>query len=256
MSNINPFLHIEPSRLLEYPFIVPTEKWIRVYIADTLIAESYSPLLLLENDGRELVYFFEKSTVNTQYFNNSEFTGRKNMFKYWHIKIGDKQITNVAYTYNEKAEGELRKLIEYIGFKWNAISKILEEDVELIGHPRNPFHRIDTRPTSRLIQFKIGNKVIAESKHSIALFETDYRVRYYIPADDVKTELLEKTKTTSICPYKGIASYWNIKLHDQIYKEIVWSYEDPDQDALPVKGYYCFWKDAELIVNGESKGKY
>lgn len=255
MSNINPFLEVEASKVFNYPLIVPTEKWIRIYINDVLIAESFSPLLLLDNNGRQIVYFFNKFIVKTEYFIDSEYTGKNNMFRYWHIKINEKEITNAAYTYNENAQGEFRKLIGYIGFKWEAISKIMEEEDVLIGHPRNPFHRIDTRPSTRLIQFKIGETIIAESKRSIALFETDLRVRYYIPMSDIKMNLLEESKITSICPYKGIASYWNINLDGQLYQDVAWSYLNPFSDAMLVKGYICFW-NIDLFVNNEFKGKY
>ncbi len=255
MSNLNPQLNFETQKVFNYPFVVPTEKWIRVYIENILIADSYAPLLLFDTNGRELVYFFDKSDVQIQYFIESDYKGKQEMFQYWHLKVNNKQINNAAYSFNKSSQGEYRKLIGYIGFKWEAVSKILEEDVELIGHPRNPFHRIDTRPTSRLIHFKIDDTVIAESTRSIALFETDFRVRYYIPTDDIKMNLLEKTDTSSICPYKGIASYWNVNLDGKTYKDVAWSYLDPLLDAIPVKGYICFW-NVDLYVNNEYKGKY
>ena len=255
MSNINPQIDFEPKKVLNYPIIVPTEKWIRIYLDDQLVANSYSPLLLVESDGRQLVYFFNEKDVEKEYFRDSEYTGKNNMFKYWHVEINNKQITNAAYTYTDNAEGDLKKLIGHIGFKWNAISKITEENDELIGHPRNPFHRIDTRPTSRTIQFKIGSTTIAESTKSVALFETDLIVRYYIPTEDVKMNLLEESKTTSICPYKGMASYWSVKIENEIYQDVAWSYLNPLVEAIPVKGYICFW-NIDLYVNGEYKGKY
>lgn len=255
MSNINPQLDFQASKFSDYPIIVPTEKWIRIYIGETLIAESYAPLLLLDNNGRELVYFFKKSEVQMQYFSDSDYKGKQEMFQYWHIKVQNKKIENGAFSYNESTQGEYKKLIGYIAFKWNAITKITEEDVELIGHPRNPFHRIDTRPTSRLIQLKIKDYIIAESTHSIALFETNLRVRYYIPIEDIKMELLEKTTTTTICPYKGVASYWNVNLDGETHKDIAWSYLEPMQDANLIKGLISFW-GIDLYVNNEFIGNY
>lgn len=255
MSNVNPELNFQAPKNFNYPFVVPTEKWIRVFVDNVLIADSTAPLLLFENNGRELTYFFNKSDVQMQYFIDSDYKGKQDMFQFWHIKVNDKQINNAAFTFNGSAQSENKNLTDYIGFKWEAISKILEEDVELIGHPRNPFHRIDTRPTSRLVQFKINDTVIAESTRSIALFETNIRVRYYIPTEDIKMELLEKTDTSSICPYKGVASYWNIKLNGETFKDVAWSYLDPMTETIPIKGYISFW-NVDLYVNNEYKGKY
>ena len=90
---------------------------------------------------------------------------------------------------------------------------------------------------------------------SISLFETGIRVRYYVPIEDINMGLLEKSSTTSICPYKGTASYWSVKLEDKIYKDLAWSYLHPLQDANSIEGYICFWK-IDLYVDGVYKGNY
>ena len=255
MSYNNPEILHELTKLFDQPVLVPTEKWIRIYIGDILIAESYSPLLLIEDNGNQLTYFFDEKDVKKEFFIDSDFKGSRKLYKYWHVKVNDKQITNAAFSVSDKSSNEYRKLIGYIGFEWKAITKILEEDVELIGHPRNPFRRIDTRPTSRLIQIKIGDIIIAESKNCVALFETDFRVRYYVPMEDVLINFLYKSDTTFISPYKGVANYWSVRIGDNFYQDIVWSYLDPMTEALPVKGYFAFWK-VDLYVNGKFSGNY
>ena len=261
MSNVNPDIPVEPSKLFDYPLIIPTEKWVRLYIDGLKIADSTKPLLLIDaspysKTGRAIIYFFDVASVETKYLTDSDYTGKQGMFRYWNIKISsNKEIENAAFTFNDTVNGEYRKLIGYIGFKWKAISRITEEDEDIFGHPRNPFHRIDTRKTSRQIQFKIDDEVIAETTKSIALFETGIRVRYYIPMEDINMELLEKSSTTSICPYKGTASYWSVKLDDHIYKDVAWSYLNPLQDANSIERYICFWNIA-LYVDGVYKGKY
>ena len=177
------------------------------------------------------------------------------MYRYWHIKIGEELINNGAFSFNETASVEYIKLLDYIGFKWDAITAIFEEEEQLIGHPRNPYHRIDTRTTSKLIQFKIGEKIIAESTNSIALFETDFSVRYYVPVDDVKMDYFYKSKTTSICPYKGIASYWSVIIDEKTFEDVAWSYPFPLSDAVPVKGYFSFW-NVDVFVDGNFRGNY
>ena len=68
-------------------------------------------------------------------------------------------------------------------------------------------------------------------------------------------DLLEKSETTSICPYKGVASYWSIRTDNQIHKDLAWTYSDPLVDANQIKDYISFWK-TDLYVNDKLKGKY
>lgn len=255
MSIINPEISIKPSKLLEYPVVVPTEKWIRIFVNDQLLADSTSPLLLIDKSGHSTNYFFPSVSVKKEFLELSDYKGENITQQYWNITVNDTKIANGAYSYTENAGGEYTKLMGYIGFTRKAISKILEENEELIGNPRNPFHRIDTRPTTRLVQYKIGDTIIAESTKSVVLFETSLRARYYVPQEDVKMDLLVKSPTTTICPYKGISSYWSIKLNEQEYKDLAWSYLEPLEESILIKGYICFW-NVDLYINGEFKGKY
>src|SRR5690606_17797437 len=85
------------------------------------------------------------------------------------------------------------------------------------------------------------------------LFETGLPPRYYIPPQDVRSDLLAPSPTTSICPYKGTASYWSIDLGGgRIAPDAVWAYADPLPDAPPIRGYFCFYpeKVERLTVAG------
>ena len=77
MSYNNPEILHELTKLFEQPVLVPTEKWIRIYIGDILIAESYSPLLLIEDNGNQLTYFFEEKDVKKEFFIESDIKGSR-----------------------------------------------------------------------------------------------------------------------------------------------------------------------------------
>ncbi len=55
------------------------------------------------------------------------------------------------------------------------------------------------------------------------LFETGLPTRYYIPPGDVRTEFLSRSRTTSICPYKGQASYWSAQVGERSVEDVAWS---------------------------------
>ena len=65
-----------------------------------------------------------------------------------------------------------------------------EEDERNVGHPRDPFHRIDVLHSSRHVRVERDGQVLAESSRPVLLFEPPLPVRYYLPAEDVRTDLL------------------------------------------------------------------
>ena len=90
---------------------------------------------------------------------------------------------------------------------FNAFDAWYEEDERVLGHPRDPFSRIDVRRTSRPVRIELDGEVLAESTHARMLFETGIHTRFYVPKEDVRGELPPATER-SYCPYKGEASYW------------------------------------------------
>jgi uncharacterized protein (DUF427 family) len=79
-------------------------------------------------------------------------------------------------------------------------------------------------------------------------------VRWYLPPEDVRTDLLEPSYTTTRWPYKGIAHYWSLRLGDLYDKDLVWSYPDPNHDADAVRGLLCFPQDrVEIEIKNEQR---
>ena len=98
----------------------------------------------------------------------------------------------------------------------------------------------------------VGGEKLASSDRALLLTETGSPDRYYLPADDVRTELLKPTSTTTTCPFKGEASYWSAEVGGQVHDNLVWSYETPIPQAEGVTGLMCFYPDrVELTVDGE-----
>src|SRR5215216_4870377 len=83
-----------------------------------------------------------------------------------------------------------------------------EEDERNLAHPRDPFHRIDIVHSSRHVRVERDGRVLAESSTPYLLFEPPLPVRYYLPREDVRTDLLRPSEKRTSCAYKGEASYW------------------------------------------------
>jgi uncharacterized protein (DUF427 family) len=132
----------------------------------------------------------------------------------------------------------------------------MEEDQVTVGHPREPFHRIQCLPSTRHVVVEIGGEVVADSRSPVMLLETGLPLRWYLPRDDVRMDLLKPSDSRTTCAYKGHASYWSTSVGGIDLDDIVWTYEDPRHDADEVRGLLCFYAEhTDTIVDGERVGR-
>jgi uncharacterized protein (DUF427 family) len=111
-------------------------------------------------------------------------------------------------------------------------------------------HTITINPAGRHIEVSVAGQKLAVSDRALRLDETGLPARYYIPREDVRTELLRPTASRTTCPYKGQASYWSAQVGDEIYEDLVWSYETPIPSAEQIAGFMSFYNDrVELTVS-------
>jgi uncharacterized protein (DUF427 family) len=115
-----------------------------------------------------------------------------------------------------------------------------------------PGHTITIVPAGRHIEASLGGQKLAESDRALRLDETGLPPRYYFPREDVRTDLLRPTVSTTTCPFKGEASYWSAHVGDSVYEDLVWVYETPIHGAEQIAGLMCFYGDrVELTVGDE-----
>jgi uncharacterized protein (DUF427 family) len=133
-----------------------------------------------------------------------------------------------------------------VGVDFGALDEWLEEEQRQVGHPPDPFKRIDVRPSSRHVRVSIRGRVVAETTRAKALFETGLPTRWYIPREDVVAEL-EPNAHRTVCAYKGFPAHFDVAGEDAV----AWSYEDPLHDAEPVRDLIAFYDErVELEVDG------
>ena len=113
-------------------------------------------------------------------------------------------------------------------------------------------HRITITPSSKHLEVRLGGETLAVSDRPVLLDETGLPTRYYLPPEDVRTELLQSTSHATTCPFKGEASYWSVAVGDQVHDDIVWSYQTPIPQAAGIAGLLCFYSErVELTIDGE-----
>jgi uncharacterized protein (DUF427 family) len=128
-----------------------------------------------------------------------------------------------------------------------------EEDEEIFSHPRDPFHRVDVRRSSRSLRIELEGVLIAESTRPTLVFETNLHTRFYFPREDVKVELRPSSHRTR-CPYKGEASYWSFEVGGRAIDNLLWSYEDPLEDAAGLTGLMALFDEVvDVTLDGERR---
>jgi len=84
--------------------------------------------------------------------------------------------------------------------------------------------------------------VIAESESTIVVENN-----HYFPPQSVKMEYLAKSDTTSVCPWKGTASYYDIVVGTEKNSNAAWYYPQPKEGATQIRMYVAFWKGVRVV---------
>lgn len=115
-------------------------------------------------------------------------------------------------------------------------------------------HRITITPSDVHVEVVVGGETVAESDRPVLLEETGLPTRYYLPKDDVRTEVFRPSSRTSRCPFKGQASYWSVEVGGEVYDDVAWSYEHPIPRAGRIAGLVCFYPERVDMTIGREGG--
>ncbi len=140
----------------------------------------------------------------------------------------------------------LQEIAGYVALDFDGFDEWYEEDERIFGHPRDPYHRVDVRLSSRPVRIEVDGRVLAETTRARMAYETQLMTRFYLPREDVVVPLHASERRT-YCPYKGEASYWSVDGHE----DLLWCYEDPLPDAAALAGLIAFWDErVDVFVDG------
>ncbi|CAF9937875.1 hypothetical protein IMSHALPRED_000577 [Imshaugia aleurites] len=158
---------------------------------------------------------------------------------------GKSRSTNRVLTFEK---GPLSGLVR---FEFSTLDQWFEEDSPIYFHPKDPYKRIDILHSTRTVTAKVDGVIIAESSSNMFLFETMLPTRYYMPQSVVRWDYLTKSDTTSLCPYKGMANYYNVVVNGKEYKDLIWRYETPTLESALIAGYVCFYNEkVDIYIDG------
>lgn len=254
-------LSAAPSGAVNYQITGPAHRLylelfprrVRAMVAGETVADTRGGKLLHETGLLPQLYI-PIADVRAELLEPSDHTTHcpfKGEATYWSLRVGDRRIDDAVWGYRDPLP-EASWLRDLVAFYWDAADAWLDEDEQVRGHLRDPYHRVDVRQSHRHVRVRLDGTVIAETDRPMLLSETGIPNRYYIPREDVRTELLAESSTRTVCPYKGGAGYWSLQIDGRRLDDAAWSYPDPLEEATRVRGHLSFAHDALAIeVDGE-----
>ena len=92
--------------------------------------------------------------------------------------------------------------------------------------------------------------MVTATWHGTVLAESDdtevVEGNHYFPADSVRRDLVEASDHTSVCPWKGTASYLDVVVDGERNSNAAWYYPAPKDAAAQIRNRVAFWKGVEV----------
>jgi uncharacterized protein (DUF427 family) len=110
-----------------------------------------------------------------------------------------------------------------------------------------PDHPIAITANPKRIRVSAGRVVIADTTHALSLKEASYPAVQYVPRQDAKMALLQRTDRVTHCPYKGDANYFSIAADGKTIENAIWTYETPFPAMTEISGHLAFYPDKVTI---------
>jgi uncharacterized protein (DUF427 family) len=116
-------------------------------------------------------------------------------------------------------------------------------------YPRPP--RIEL--SERHIEIVFGGIKLADSKSARRVLETSHPPVYYIPEQDIRMECLSRAGGSSMCEWKGIAVYYDVRAGERTAARAAWSYPEPTPAFESLRACIAFYPALmdECYVDGE-----
>jgi uncharacterized protein (DUF427 family) len=234
-----------PERML---FAEPLRRRLRVRFGGGWIADS-EDVVLLHEPGRYPVAYFPDASIRPDVLEPTDhLTTHRDLgpIAWLSVRRGDRRAERAAWRFVD-LPGYAAELRDRVAFAWHPMDAFFEEDERIVGHAADLYHRIDIRRTSRHLVVRDGDRVVADTVRPRALYESGFAPRWYVPRGDVDPTALTPVERQTFCPYKGLASYYDIGEHTRA----AWSYREAWPEVRLISDFVSFEPDKiEVSLDG------
>jgi uncharacterized protein (DUF427 family) len=234
-----------PNPLLDRPlYAEPLRRRMRVRFGGVWIVDSEN-VVLLHEPGRYPVASFPQDSITADVLQPSEYTTHHRdlgLTSWYTVRSGEhsRQRAVWQHTALPAHAGELQARV---AFAWPAMDAFYEEDERIVGHATDSYHRIDIRRTSRHLLVRYADRVVADSVRPLVLYESGFAPRWYVPRADIDESALTPAEGQTFCPYKGLASYYDIAGA----LRAAWSYQNAWTEVARIAGLVSFEPDKVAV---------
>jgi uncharacterized protein (DUF427 family) len=231
-------------------YLEPLRRRMSVELGGSIVAWSDDVVLLFE-PARYPVAYFPLTDVAEGALHA---TGRRTT----HADLGDTDWFDAVGNHGQSAPraawqhadppARADMLRNTVAFGWRAMDAFYEEDERILGHAADPYHRIDIRRTSRHLVVRDGDQVVADTHSPLVLYESGFAPRWYVPRPDVVDDALQLVEGQTFCPYKGLASYYDVG----DARSAAWSYRAPFDEMTRIADLVSFYPEKLTVtIDGE-----
>jgi uncharacterized protein (DUF427 family) len=232
-----------PERML---FAEPLRRRMRVRLNDEWVADSEDVVLLHEPNRYPVAYFPLDDVADGVLAPDNRTTAHRDLGQTAWFSVNNVPRAAWQHTDLPKHADILR---DRVAFAWRAMDAFYEEDERIVGHAADQYHRVDIRQTSRHLVVRVGDRVVADTHRPLALYESGFAPRWYVDPADIDQSALTPVAGQTFCPYKGLASYYDIGDRTRA----AWSYQDAWPESARVSGFVSFEPDIADVYLDDRK---
>jgi uncharacterized protein (DUF427 family) len=237
-----------PERVL---YMEPLRRRMSVELGGSVVARSDEAVILFE-PARYPVAYFPIGDVDEGVLQPSDHESTHpdlGTTKWFDVAGGDGQIAKRGAWQHVDPPPQAAAIRDTVAFAWRAMDAFYEEDERILGHAADPYHRIDIRRSSRHLVVRDGGQVVADTQAPLVLYESGFAPRWYVPRADIVGEPLHLVEGQTFCPYKGVASYYDIGE----VRNAAWSYRAPFEEVSRIADFVSFYPEKVTITIDDEK---
>jgi uncharacterized protein (DUF427 family) len=237
-----------PERVL---YMEPLRRRMSVELGGSIIARSDEAVILFE-PARYPVAYFPIGDIDQGVLQPSDHETTHSDLgktKWFSVVGGGGESTRRGAWEHVDPPAQAAALRDTVAFAWRAMDAFYEEDERILGHAADPYHRIDIRRTSRHLVVRQDDQVVADTHAPLVLYESGFAPRWYVPRTDIAADAVHAIEGQTFCPYKGLASYYDIG----DARSAAWSYRAPFEDVARIADLVSFYPEKLTItIDGEN----
>jgi uncharacterized protein (DUF427 family) len=237
-----------PDRML---YLEPLRRRMSVQLGGSIIVRSDDATIVFEPARYPVAYFPIRDIDQTVLAPADHESTHPDLgkTKWFNIVDGDGRTTRRGAWEHVEPPAQADVLRHKVAFAWHVMDAVYEEDERILGHAADPYHRIDIRRTSRHLVVRQADRVIADTHAPLVLYESGFAPRWYVPRTDIAAEALHAVEGQTFCPYKGLASYYDIGEA----RNAAWSYRAPFDEVARITDLVSFYpKKVTVTIDGET----